>query len=209
MCRGLAHQAFQEERVVPERAQRGAPGAGQGRRQLVGGVHHHHALAAAAGGGLDQHREADLGRRVDQLLVAELRFGDARGDRDVVGGDVVLGADLVAHEQQRVDARPDEHDARVLQRARELDVLGEETVAGVHGLGAAAPAGLDDRLDVQVAFGGGGRPHPDGNVGLAHVQGPGVGIRIDGHGPDAHALERPDHAHGDLPAVGNQHGVKE
>ena len=101
-----------------------------------------HALAAAAGGGLDQQREPDAGRGLDQLRVRHARLGDARNHRDTVAGHVVLGADLVAHDVQGFDAGSDEGDAGVGQGAGEVDVFAEEAVARVHGLGAGFAACL-------------------------------------------------------------------
>ena len=168
-----------------------------------------HALPAAAGGGLDQQREADAGRGLDQLRVRHAGFGDARDHRDAVAGDVVLGADLVAHDVQGFDAGADERDPGLLQGAGEVDVLAQEAVARVHGLGAGVAAGLDDGLDLEVALGGGRGADPHGDVGLAHVPGAGVGVGIDGDRADAQGAQGADHAAGDLAAVGDEHGAEQ
>lgn len=167
-----------------------------------------HALPAAAGGGLDQERVADAGRGLDELRVAHAGFGDARHHGDAVAGDVVLGADLVSHDVEGFDAGADERDAGPLQGAGEVDVLAQEAVAGVHGLRAAVAAGLDDGLDLEVALGGGRGADPDGDVGLPHVAGAGVGVGIDGHRTDAQGAQGSDHAAGDLAAVGDQDGAE-
>ncbi len=174
-----------------------------------GAFHDVHALAAAAGGGLDQQREADAGRGLDQLRVRHAGFGDARDHGDAVAGDVVLGADLVAHHVEGFDAGADERDPGFLQRTGEVDVLAEEAVAGVHGFGAGVAAGLEDGFDLEVALGCGRGADPDGDVGLAHVAGSGVGVGIDRHRTDAQGAQRPDHAAGDLAAVGDEHGAEE
>ncbi len=187
MCRGRQDEPFQEEGVVAEGAGRDPAGGGQGGRQLLGALDDVHALAAAAGGGLDQQREADAGRGLDQLRVRHARLGDARDHGDAVAGDVVLGADLVAHDVEGFDAGADERDPGLLQGAGEVDVLAQEAVARVHGLGAGVAAGLDDGLDLQVALGRGGGADPHGDVGFAHVPGAGVGVGVDGDRTDAEA----------------------
>ena len=202
-------EPFQEEGVVAERAGRDPARGNQGGLEVLGPFHDVHALAAAAGRGLDQQREADAGRGLDQLRVRHAGFGDARDHRDPVAGDVVLGTDLVAHDIKRFDAGADERDAGLFQGAGEVDVLAEEPVARVHGLGPGILAGLDDGLDLQVALGGGNRADPDGDVGLAHVPGAGVGVGIDGDRTDAEVAQGPDDAAGDLAAVGDKHGAEQ
>ncbi len=117
---------------------------------------------------------------------------------------MVLGPDLVPHDVQGFDAGADEGDACGFERAGKVDVLAEEAVAGVYGLGAGVAAGPDDGTDVQVAFRGGCRADPHGTVGFAHVPGAGIGIAVDGHGRDAERTQGADHAAGDLPAVGHE-----
>ena len=126
-----------------------------------------------------------------------------------VGHHVVLGTDLVAHDLDGVNAGADERDAGCVQGLGELHVLGQESVAGVDGLGAALQASLDDGVDPQVAVRRRGRADADGSVGFAHVAGSGVGVRVDRHRADAHGLERADDAAGDLAAVGDEkHGCR-
>ena len=67
--------------------------------------------------------------------------------RDLRGGRRLLRLDLVAHRGDGAGVGPDEDDARGLQRLRKGLALGEEAVAGMHGLGAGPLAGLDDLLD--------------------------------------------------------------
>ena len=202
-------QTFQEQGVVAEGAAGGASGAGQGLRELLGALDGEHALAAASGRGLDQQREPHVLGGVQQLLIAQSRLGDAGDHRDAVGGDVLFGADLVPHGVQRVHAGADEGDPGLVQGAREVHVLREEAVAGMDGLGPGTAAGLDDRVDVQVALGGRGRPHPLGVIGLTDVECLDVRIRVDGHRADPQAAQGADDAHGDLAAIGHQDGVEE
>ena len=72
------------------------------------------------------------------------------------------------------------------------------------GLGAMLERRVDDAVDAEVTFRGGGGPHMLGFIRHAHVQRGAVGIRIDGHGSDLHFPERAHHPNRDLAAVGNQ-----
>ena len=108
-----------------------------------------HALAAAAGGGLDHHGIADLFGDLHRLLRILDDAEVARHGRDFGLCGRLLGFDLVAHRGDRVRIRPDEDDAGLLQRARKGLALGQEAVAGMHGLGTGALAGVDDPVDQQ------------------------------------------------------------
>ena len=70
-------------------------------------------------------------------------------DRHAGGLHQLAGARLGAHRLDRAGRRPDEGDARVLAGLGEGRVLGQEPVAGVHGLGARLAADLEDPLDVR------------------------------------------------------------
>ena len=202
MCRGFRDEALDEQGVVAEAAAGLAAGARDGLGQLGRLVHLAHALAAAARARLEQHRVADLldGQR-------ERRVVEARPVRAGHHGHArlrhrLLRADLVAHRLDRRRRRPDEHDPRLLAGGGERGVLGEEAVAGVHGLRAGGPGRVDHGRDREVAL------DPDGDVGEAHVRCLGVGVGEDGDRADPHAPQRLDHAAGDLAAVGDEHGVK-
>ena len=107
-----------------------------------------------------------------------------------------------------LDAGADERDAGGFEGAGEVDVLAQEAVARVHGLGAGVAAGLDDGLDFEVALGGGGGADPHRDVGFAHVPGAGVGVAVDGDRTDAQGAQGPDDAAGDLAAVGDEDGAE-
>ncbi|KJL42383.1 hypothetical protein RR49_00277 [Microbacterium ginsengisoli] len=203
------HQPLEQERVVTEGGPGHAPGGlercGEGR-----GIRHDlHALAAAARGGLHEQREPDVGRARGDLVVAERRRTEAGNDRHAVRGDVIARTDLVGHDLERALARPDEDDAGGRARRTERGTLGQEPVAGVHGLRARDLRGRDQRVDAQVAARGGGLADAHRLVGLAHVRRAGVRVAVDGDRPDAEAPQRADHPAGDLAAVRDQHGVEE
>ena len=72
------------------------------------------------------------------------------------------------------------------------------------GVGAALPGHLDDRVDLQVAVARRVGTDGPGFVGQADVQGGTIALAVDRHRGDAHVAARPDDAHGDLAAVGDQ-----
>ena len=122
--------------------------------ELVGLERDAEALAAAAARRLDGDRVADL-------------LGDLAGVLDVSTGSVVpgtigtpallhqlAGAGLGAHRLDRRRGRPDERDPGVLEPLGERGVLGQEAVAGMHGLGAGGLDDLHQLVDVQVGLGG-------------------------------------------------------
>jgi hypothetical protein len=63
---------------------------------------------------------------------------------------------------------PMKRDVAAFADLREVGVLGEESVAGVDGVGAGDLGGADDRRDLEVAFGG-GRPDADGSSATARA----------------------------------------
>ena len=93
-------------------------------------------------------------------------------------------------------------------RLGEVGVLGQEAVAGVDGLGAGGFRGGQHLPSVQIGFAGGGGADQHRLVSLAHVQGAGVGLGIDGDGAQAHAAGGAEHAAGDLAAIGDQDGFE-
>jgi hypothetical protein len=129
----------------------------------------------------------------------------------------------------RVVARADEDDAVLVERVDEPELLGEEAVAGVHGLRAGLLARVHDVVHVQVALARGGRalgttqtsqiwqavrrgkqvPYDaDGLVGELDVLAVGVGRAVHRDRLDAHLLAGPHDAAGDLPAVGDEDLLK-
>ncbi len=69
----------------------------------------------------------------------------------------------------------------VLDRLGERGTLGQESVAGVDGVGAGLTGGLDQTVDAKVALGGGRRADGDGEVGCTDVGAGTVGGGIHGH----------------------------
>ena len=111
---------------------------------------------------------------------------------------------LAAHQRDRFRRRADERQAGIAARGGEVFVLGEETVARMHGVGAGLLRGVDDRVDAQVAFARRARADRPRLVGEPHVQRGAIAFRIHRGRGDAHVAARTNHAHGDLAAIGDQ-----
>ena len=105
---------------------------------LAGRPHDLHALAAAAGRRLDDQRIADLLAERDDLVGRADRIGRARDDRHAGRLHRLARPGLRAHQLDRRRRRADPDEPRLLDRARERRVLGEEAVARMDGLGARA-----------------------------------------------------------------------
>ena len=101
--------------------------------------------------------------------------------------------------------RPDEDQALVEHRLREILALGQKAIAGVDRVRAGALGGFENLVDLEVAFARRRRPDVDRFVGVADVQAGAVSIRIHGDGRDAQFAAGADDAHGDLAAIGDQH----
>ena len=136
--------ALEKDRPVAERRDRLAPGAGdRARRARSRRSHDPHAAPAAAGRRLDQHRIADLSapRPLDRRRppARRRRAGSARPQRPQL-----LGRELVAHRARSTSGDgPDPDQPGGDHRLGERGVLGQEPVAGMHGVGSGARAGRD------------------------------------------------------------------
>ncbi|MGY4312229.1 hypothetical protein ACVWW1_001532 [Bradyrhizobium sp. JR3.5] len=124
--------------------------------------------------------------------------------RDLGLGRGLLGFDLVAHRGDGAGVRADEDDAGGFQRARKGLALGQEAVAGMHGLRAGLAAGVDDLVDQKIALGRGRRADQHGVVGHLDMQRVAVGLGVDGNRLNPHTARSLDDPAGDLAAVGDQ-----
>ncbi len=87
-------------------------------------------------------------------------------------------------------------------------ILGEESVAGVHGVTARRLGRRDDVRDAEVALCGGRRADAHGVVGELDVERVTIGRRVHGDRLDSELAEGADHAHGDLAPVRDEHAVE-
>ena len=196
--------ALEVDGVVGEELLALARGALERLLELVGLLGDAEALAAAAARGLDRDRVADVLGDLLGVLERLDRLGGAGHDRHAGALHQLAGAGLRAHRLDRGGGRADEGDALLLERGREGGVLGQEAVAGVHGLGAGLLDHLEQLVDLEVGLGCRPGPEQVGLGGALDVLRVAVGLRVDGDGGDAELVERADHAHGDLPTVGDE-----
>ena len=183
--------ALQEHGVVAETAHGLPPGGSHRGRQVRRVRHQTHPLAAASRGRLDHERETDVAR-VAGILRRRQR-GHARG----LG--CGLGRQLVAHGLDGIGSGADPHQAGRGHGPGEAGVLGQEAVAGMHGVGAGLDRGGHHRGAVEVSA---GQPHS--HIGLGHERRLGVGVGEHGHAAHAHGPGRAEHPAGDLTPVGHQ-----
>jgi hypothetical protein len=200
---GGIQPAFEEDGGVAEGGRRLAAGRVDGGGQAGRVVDDPHADAAAAVGRLDQQRVADLLPRGGQQIAGTRNrraweHRNSRLRRDPAGFELVAegGQDL------RRGADPAEPGGQ--DRLGELRLLGQESVAGVDGVGAGAAGGVEDGVGAQVGVGRGGAAEGDGLAGLGDEGGVAVGVGEHGHGGDAHGPGRAQDSGGDLAPVGDQ-----
>src|SRR4051812_6111482 len=173
-------------------------------RQFARGADNAHAAAAAAGGRLDDHREADLFRQLERLLLVLDRAVAAGQDRDAGLLHHPPGAGLVAHQADRLWIRADELDVARLADLGEIGALREKPVAGMDRVGAGDLGGADHRRHVEIAVGAARRADADVLVGKLDVELVFVGFGVDRDGLDAEFATRVDDAQRDFPAVRDQ-----
>ena len=167
-----------------------------------------HALAAAAGGGLDHHGIADLVGDLHRVLFVLDDAEMPRHGRNLGLGGGLLGFDLVAHRGDGARIGTDEDDARLGKLARKRLALGQEAIAGMHGLCAGLAACFHDLVDQQVTFGRGRRADQHGVIGHFDVERIAVGLGIHGHRLDPHPARSLDDPAGDLAAICDQNSLE-
>src|SRR5579862_3662354 len=196
--------AFDQERVVAEGASGFAAGRRQRRGELAGFVHDAHSFAATTGRRLDQQRVADVTRVPFDLGVVQSGGAEPGNHRYAGGGGDGLRLDLAAHATDGGGGRPDERDARVGARLREVGVLSKETVAGMHGVGTDSPCRVDDRFDGQERAASDRGTDVNSFVGGAHEGRVPIGVGVDRRGVHTHGAAGAHDAQRDLAAIGDQ-----
>ena len=174
-----------EHAVVAERRRGFRTRARKTLDHLVGLIGDAHALAAAARRRLQHHGIADFIGYPDGFLAVLDHAEIARHDADIGPRCEFLGFDLVAHRLDGPGVGTDEDDIGVGQRLGEGRPFGQESVAGMHCLGARALAGVDDFLDQQIGLRGRRRTDMHGLVGHFDMQRVGVRVGVNGDGGDA------------------------
>ena len=199
---GAFQPPFQEYPVVAEGTGRFPAGARHRLGQAVLPFDDAHAAPAAAGGSLDQHGIADAasgGGKVAAVVDLDgLKRRHARFPHQSLGGQ------FVAHLPDHGGRRADPAQAGLEHGPGEGFVFGQEAVTRVNGLGAAQYAGMEQLVDVQVAFRGRATAEGDGAVGIVDEGRVDIALGIDRHGGYAELARRPDDAAGDLAPVGDE-----
>src|SRR4029077_1248695 len=113
-------------------------------------------------------------------------------------------ANLVSHLLDDTPGRAHEDQAGLLAGLGEAPVLREEAVAWMDRLGARAPSGLEDALDIEVALAGRSGSDENGLVGLPSMRPVRVGFGIDSDGPDTESPRRAENPARDLPTIGDE-----
>ena len=168
-----------------------ARGALEGVLELVLAERDAEALAAAAARRLDRDRVADRLRRSACGRPRRVSTGS------VVPGTIGTPAFAISSRARVLEpiasiadaGGPMNVDAALLERRGEAGVLGQEAVAGVHGLGAGALDRLEQLVDRSGSSRGGARAEQVGLVGALHVQRVAVELGVDGDGRDPELLE--------------------
>ena len=201
------YAALQVDRRFAERRLRLGARRPHRARQPVRPVDQPHALAPAAGHRLDEQRVADAVRRAGDLVRGQLvgqRAVRPRHDRHAGLPRRLPRRGLAPHQRDDVGRRPDEPQARGAAGAREVRVLRQEPVAGVHRIRAGAARRGNQLVDVQVALGRPVGAQVDRLVGVAHVGRQPIARRVHGDARDAHVAARAHDPDGDLSPVGDQ-----
>ena len=178
-----------------------------GAEQVAGAVNRAHALAAAARHGLHEQRIAD---RIAERLNLRARGirGDwifsARNKRNARAFRRSARRRLAAHQCDRFRRGTDERQARIARGRREVFVLREKPVAGMHRIGAGFSRGIDDAIDAEVAFARRARPDGVRLVCEPHVQRRAVAFGVHRHRRQPHLATRADDADSNFAAVRDQ-----
>ena len=200
----LLDPLLEVDRVVAEGGLRLRPRERQRLLHLARRAHEPHPASAAARRRLEQHRVAGLGGLVQRVVQVGDDPGAARHGGQAVGRQHASHRVLRREALEDLRARPDEGEVVRDARLRERRVLGQEAVAGVHGVAAGDHRRADDGRLVQVALARLGRADADRLVGHADRQRVAVGLAVGDDGRQAEVAAGAEHAHGDLAAVGDE-----
>ena len=172
---------------------------------VLGHLAQAHTAAAAAGCRLEDDGEAEADGLLECLLPVAQGLGAAGDDRHAAFHGDLLGRELVAHLAEHVARRPDERDAGLFTGAGKVRVFGQEAVARMDGVDAAALGQVDDLGDVEIrtqralVF-----TDEIRLVGAGAEQTQFVFLGVHGHGVDTEVIARAEDTHRDLAAVGGK-----
>ena len=172
---------------------------------VLGHLAQAHTAAAAAGCRLEDDGEAEADGLLERLLPVAQGLGAAGDDRHAAFHGDLLGRELVAHFAEHVARRPDERDAGLFTGAGKVRVFGQEAVARMDGVDAAALGQIDDLGNVKIrtqralVF-----TDEIRLVGAGAEQTQFVFLGVHGHGVDTEVIARAEDTHRDLAAVGGK-----
>ncbi len=166
----LDHRALQDQLFAAEGVAGFRAGTDQGDRQVLRVFDQPHAAPAAARRRLDHDRETDLGSFREQRGIGLVGTLIARHAGHARRQHQAFGAGLVAHFQDGLRVRADEHQPGVQASLRKAVVLGQESVAGVYRISARAARRRQQRCDVEVALAYWRRADAHGLVGQSDMQ---------------------------------------
>src|SRR3990170_1656396 len=190
-----------------ERGERLRLGGEEGVDEGSGGMDDLHPPAAASRGRLDDHREPDLLRDPEALLLLRDRAVAAGNGRHLDLAHRPARPDLISHQANGLRRRADELHAVILADLREGGIFREEAVPGVDRVRVGDLDRAQDRGDIEIALRARRRSHADGLVRHPDVHGILVHGGIDGDGPKSHLAASPDDADRDLSPVGDKNLV--
>ena len=143
---GFVQVAFHETLAAPEGGD-GLPGCGvEQLGDLLEAAGHLEPTTTTPEGGLDGHGQAVLFRETHHLRCVGNGIGGARHLRGTHLLRDVTGPDLVAQALNGLGGWADPFQARVRDGAGETGVLGQETVARVHGVGSGSARHVEEFL---------------------------------------------------------------
>jgi hypothetical protein len=159
-------------------------------------AHDAHAAPAAAGRCLDQHGQVRFGHCVGRDLV---EYRHARGGHDA------LGRDLAAHRVDRFRRWSDPREPGFDDGTRERGILGQESVARMHGVRAGPTCGSHEQVAAQVGLAGCVAGQPYRGVGLVDMYRRCVRVGEDRDRVQAQIATRAKYSPRDLAAIRHQH----
>ena len=144
----------------------------------------------------------------DRLAGVGDRMRGARDHRRASPGGDLAGPHLVPERPDHLGGRADPDESGVEHGLRELGVLGEEPVPGMHRLGAGPLRRGDQLRDVQVGLATGRTVQRDRLVRSPDERRPGVGVGVHGHGGQPGVVAGAHDPQRDLAAIGDQNSLE-
>ncbi len=166
-----------------------------------------HALPAAAGRRLDEKRGTKRAGALDERRRVIVLDGRRR-HREAALGHEGAGADLVAHQVDRLGGRADKGDAGRGNSPGEAGILRQEAVAGMDGTRTATPGGIDDLCPIEIGSDPCATLDPDDLVGRRQRRCTAIALMGNHDRLQAHATGGADDAQGDLAPVRDQQRVE-